>query len=59
MKVCATVKDCPYGNDEEVCQQVSRPGLLHCYKASQCIPPWEVCDFGVQCLGCNEDELYC
>ena len=58
-KVCDGHVDCPNGDDEDACDNMTCPGLLRCSGSKQCVPPWQVCDGIVHCRGSQDDEMYC
>ena len=57
-KVCNSIKDCPRGEDEMLCNlPLSCPGMLRC-KAGFCVEDQYICDGIKQCPH-NDDEMYC
>ncbi len=57
-KLCDGVMDCPSGDDEDKCVNMTCPGHLRCYNTSYCVPPWEICDGIEHCPG-RDDEYFC
>jgi len=57
-KVCNGVKDCPLGEDEEVCTSpLLCPGMLKCHPGI-CVTQEYICDSVSQCVN-NDDEMFC
>lgn len=55
--VCDSVKDCPYGEDEDNCSYpVSCPGLLKCKGEDICVHPDDVGDKILNCPLSEDDE---
>ena len=54
--VCDGITDCPEGDDEEDCKQLSCPGLLKCSQDNLCVHPYYIYDGNVQCLLSQDDE---
>ena len=57
-KVCDGHHDCPHGEDEGFCTNLTCPGMLRCFNSSVCLPPWNVCD-GISDCPLYEDEIFC
>ena len=58
--ICDGVSDCPDGEDEDRCDQVTCPGLVKCRTdvVEKCVHPSELCD-GVSDCQDGEDEQLC
>ena len=57
--LCDGVADCPQGDDEEHCDHISCPGLLHCKDENICVHPLNICDGVMECLLSGDDEHLC
>ena len=57
--LCDGVGDCPNGEDEEHCDDIVCPGLLHCRDDNICVHPFDICDGVVHCLLSGDDENLC
>ena len=57
--LCDGAIDCPDGEDEETCDDVTCPGLLHCREDNLCVHPVDICDGVVHCLLSWDDEKLC
>ncbi len=57
--ICDQTRDCPAGEDERGCTQLSCPGLMKCKSEKICLAPDEVCDGTVHCSTSMDDEQLC
>ena len=57
-KVCNGVIDCPNGDDEMSCDDITCPGQVWCSGTKQCVIHQELCD-GVAHCPRKDDELSC
>ena len=58
--MCDGVRDCPYGEEEEVCidSPLHCPGYFSC-KGGACVALSQVCDGDLDCVKHKDDESYC
>ena len=57
-KVCNSVIDCPNGDDEMSCDNITCPGQVRCSGSKQCVIHQELCDGNAHCPW-KDDELFC
>ena len=57
-KVCNSVIDCPNGDDEMSCDNITCPGQVRCSGSKQCVIHQELCD-GIAHCPWNDDEIFC
>ena len=60
-KICDTVADCPYGEDENNCISANKlecSGFLRC-KGGVCVHPLQICDGEINCPISRDDEYGC
>ena len=57
--MCDGYVDCPSGEDEYNCVNISCPGLMKCRNENRCIGPEQMCDGNNDCIYSNDDEMMC
>ena len=57
--MCDGHADCPSGEDEYSCVNISCPGVLKCRNENRCIGLEQICDGRSDCMYSSDDEMMC